>query len=81
MNGVKFFSFPKPVVVDSAHALTVKCREWIKACGRPVNQLNIEKIDEDFRKKKYYYKVCSKVGFYTLFCIHLYMYLSFSNII
>ena len=61
MKGVTFFVFPKPVENNDMDPQTIKCREWIKACCRPAEQLNIKKIIDDKRKQKYYYRICSKV--------------------
>lgn len=47
VENVRFIPFPKPKT-NSA-----KCLRWIKACGRPHNQLNVSKID----RHKF---VCSK---------------------
>ena len=60
MKNVKFYSFPKPDLQDNLCDKTVRCRNWIKACGRPHTQLNLEKIDQDYKKYRYYYVVCSK---------------------
>ena len=60
MRDVKFNSFPKPDLQDNLNENTVKCRNWIKACGRPYSQLNLQKIDQDYQKYKHYYVVCSK---------------------
>ena len=48
MNGVTFFPFPKPSKDPD------RCKAWIKACGRPHEQLNEKKIGR-------HYFVCSKV--------------------
>ena len=66
MQNVQFYTFPKPVIEHDDNTDTIKCREWIRACGRPFAQLNIKIIDEDVKKRKYYYKVCSKVLYYTI---------------
>jgi len=52
MEGVCFFPFPKPWIDMD------KCRKWIKACGRPLEQLNENKISG-------HHYVCSKV---IIFC-------------
>ena len=36
---VKFFTFPFPELNDDLDNKTMKCREWIKTCGRPADQL------------------------------------------
>ncbi|KAK3085781.1 hypothetical protein FSP39_008650 [Pinctada imbricata] len=41
LDGAKFIPFPKKI---SNHD---KCMRWIKACGRPHYQLNIENITKD----------------------------------
>ena len=61
MKNVSFFTFPKPNLADSADPKTVQCHQWIKACDRPCDQLNIKYIAEDIAKRKYYYRICSKV--------------------
>ena len=38
MQGVKFFPFPKPWIDAES------CRKWLRACGRPYEQLNERKI-------------------------------------
>ena len=48
MKGVRFFTFPSPVISDDNHPLTVKCTDWIKSCG----QLNIDKIAADMKKEQ-----------------------------
>lgn len=45
---VIFIPFPKPITNYEA------CLRWIKACGRPREQLNVNKITKDMY-------VCSKV--------------------
>ena len=61
MKDVKFFTFPKLAEGDDTDPNTIKCREWIKACARPAAQLNIHKIVLDVKKRRYYYRICSKV--------------------
>ncbi|KAH3708611.1 hypothetical protein DPMN_068066 [Dreissena polymorpha] len=39
MNDAKVITFPKP------KTQVEKCLRWIKACGRPHEQLNVTKID------------------------------------
>ncbi|KAK0143488.1 putative nuclease HARBI1 [Merluccius polli] len=46
-DGIYFLPFPKP------HLNRDKCLLWIKLCGRPQHQLNVEKINKDVY-------VCSK---------------------
>ena len=42
MQGVEFFTFPRPVIEDSCHPQTIfACNEWIKMCGRPHAEFNI----------------------------------------
>ena len=62
MKDVDFFTFPSPNLDDDLDSNTVKCRQWIKACNRPTDQLNLKIIHEDKIKRKYYYRVCSKVN-------------------
>ena len=50
MTDCRFISFPKPKTQYE------KCLRWVKACGRPHDQLNIERINK-------HKAVCSKVGF------------------
>ena len=61
MKDVKFFTFPFPDLNNDLDHNTMKCRDWIKACGRPADQLNVQLILKDKIQQKYYYKVCSKV--------------------
>lgn len=49
MIGIRFITFPNP------KTKLEKCLRWIKACGRPHDQLNVDKID----KNKV---ICSKVS-------------------
>lgn len=70
MNGIKFFTFPKPNLSDMYDPKSVQCREWISACNRPAEQLNLRKILEDHQKRSYYYKICSKVGLYEWLNVH-----------
>lgn len=51
-NGVYFVPFPKPATKLD------QCREWIRLCGRPKDQLN-EQVLRDPSKSKHFY-VCSK---------------------
>ena len=51
IEGVRFIPFPKP------KKNLEKCKRWIKACGRPHEQLNVEMIDGN-----YHMFVCSKVS-------------------
>ena len=60
MRNVKFHSFPKPDLQNDFCEKTIRCRNWIKACGRPHSQLNLQKIEQDYKKYRYYYVVCSK---------------------
>ena len=62
MDGVKFFTFPKPVDGDNFHPNTINCMMWIKMCGRRVEDLNLDKVINDVKKRSYYYRVCSKVS-------------------
>ena len=48
VQNVLFFPFPKPKTNIEV------CMRWIKACGRPYDQLNVNKITKDTY-------VCSKV--------------------
>ena len=48
MQGYRFIPFPKP------KRDLEKCKRWIKACGRPHDQLNIHRINK-------HKAVCSKV--------------------
>ena len=43
--------FPRPVENNDMDPQTLKCREWIKACCRPAEQLNLKKIIE-YKKTK-----------------------------
>ena len=55
MKDVMFYPFPKPKTrLDD-------CKEWINRCGRPHEQLNVEKINRNTY-------VCSKVCTVALFC-------------
>ncbi len=38
---VEFFTFPKPKTQGE------KCRAWIKQCGRPHSQLNVDRINKN----------------------------------
>ena len=60
MMDVKFYSFPKLYLQVSLNENTVKCRNCIQACGRCYSQWNLQKIDQHYKKHKYYYVVCSK---------------------
>ena len=60
MRDVKFYSFPKPDLQNDFCERTIRCRNWIKACGGPHSQLNLQKIEPDYKKYRYYYVVCSK---------------------
>ena len=51
MKNVTFHTFPNPNINDDHNENTIKCREWIKACGRPADQLSLKKIHEDKIKK------------------------------
>ena len=64
MKGVKFFTFPKPVLGDDLNANTIKCLEWISACSIPDEQLNIKKIAEDIAKKIHVLLSCLLKGMY-----------------
>ena len=58
MNGVLFtffYMFPKPFPESV-------CLGWVKSCGRPIDQLNLKRIHDDFVKKNRYYRVCSKAN-------------------
>ena len=61
MKDVDFFTFPTPNIHNDLDINTIKCREWIKACNRQDEQLNLNIIHEDKIKAKYYYRICSKV--------------------
>ena len=61
MQGVTFHTFARPHPSDDNHPDSIKCREWIRACGRPFHQLNLDVIRRDKAKKNYYYRICSKV--------------------
>ena len=50
MGGVEFIPFPKP------KRNLEKCKRWIKACGRPHDQLNVNVIDGN-----YHMYVCMKL--------------------
>ena len=65
MKDVKFFIFPQPVLDDNDNPNTVKCRQWISLCGRPHEQLNLNKIHKDTTKRWYYHRICSKVRLYN----------------
>ena len=54
--GVKFIPFVKP------KTQLEKCLRWIKACGRPHNQLNVEKIHD-------WTYICSRVSGSSTFCL------------
>ena len=60
MRNVKFYSFPKPDLQNDFCEKTIRCRNWIKARGRPHSQLNLQKIEQDYKKYRYYYVICSK---------------------
>ena len=47
MQGVKFYTFPRPVIGHDEHPKTIQCKKWIKHCGRPHHQLNVDKIHVD----------------------------------
>ena len=49
MKGVYFIPFPKP------KTQLERCKDWIKRCNRPQQQLSVEKI-------KAHHYVCSKVS-------------------
>ena len=49
MKDVNFFTFPRPDVNNDNAPGTTQCREWIKACGRPTAQLNLDKINKDIK--------------------------------
>ena len=59
MRNVKFYSFPKPDLQNDSCEKTIRCRNWIKACGRLHSQLNLQKIEQDYKKYRYYYVVCT----------------------
>ena len=59
MRNVKFYSFHKPDLQNDFCEKTIRCRNWIKACGRPHSQLNLQKIEQDYKKYRYYYVVCA----------------------
>ncbi len=64
MEGVTFFYFPRPLkkgVVQKDSEAYARCQKWIVACGRPHSDLNVDMIIDDYKKKKYYYSICSKV--------------------
>ncbi|KAL3881638.1 hypothetical protein ACJMK2_028051 [Sinanodonta woodiana] len=48
-GGVKFIPFPKP------RRNLEKCKRWIKACGGPHDQLNVDTVDDN-----YHMFVCTK---------------------
>ena len=54
--GVKFIPFAKP------KRQLEKCLRWIKACGRPYSQLNVEKIHD-------WTYICSRVSGSSTFCL------------
>ena len=54
LSGAKFITFPNP------KTKLEKCLRWIKACGRPHEQLNVDKINVNK-------VVCSTVGTYFSF--------------
>ena len=60
MKDVIFHCFPKPKTrLDD-------CKEWIKRCGRPHEQLNVEKINPNTY-------VCSKVCTYFILYLQIYI--------
>ena len=59
--GCKFIPFPKPRTDKE------KCMRWIKACGRPHYQLNVERI------KKWHY-VCNQVRVERFIMHHLHLF-------
>ena len=62
MEGVEFYRFPRPVLHDPVNLKTITCREWIKACNRSQEQLNINKIINDYEKDNRCFFICSKVS-------------------
>ena len=56
LNGGRFILFPKPKTELE------KCKRWIKNCGRPHEQLNLERVNK-------HKAVCSSVS--KLFCLFL----------
>ena len=54
--GVKFIPFVKP------KTQLEKCLRWIKACGRPHSQLNVEKTHD-------WTYICSRVSGSSTFCL------------
>ncbi len=66
MEGVVFHKFPRPLdkennVLQNDSEVYKNCQKWIAACARPHSDLNVDKIVADYRQKKYYYAICSKV--------------------
>lgn len=51
-DGVSFVPFPKPV------SNLEKCKRWIRLCGRPHNQLNVNIMGHHSKAKHFY--VCTK---------------------
>lgn len=63
MEGVQFYRFPDPrSSCKDSNAKVLECKTWIKACGRPRHQLNIDIIIQDYATNKHYYNICSKVS-------------------
>jgi hypothetical protein len=58
-GGVLFHPFPKP------KTQLQKCLRWIKACGRPHHQLNVDIVNGN-----YHLFVCSKVCNYRFITCH-----------
>ena len=63
MVGVTFFPFAKPWMNLE------RCRSWVKACARPHDQLNADKIAR-------HHNVCSKLSailvFTYIYFVHIY---------
>lgn len=53
-GGIVFIPFPKP------KRSLEKCKRWIKACGRPHDQLNVDKVNGNYNLF-----VCTKVCIYA----------------
>ena len=77
---VEFFKFPKPIethrggLVNKESASYRQCLGWIKACGRPQSDLNIEKIINDYKSYNYSFWVCAKVNIVSEFHFHFLQY-------
>lgn len=64
-ENVTFFKFPKPCEwggkVDETSNIYKQCQQWVKACGRPQTDLNMDRIIDDYKRHKYSFYICSKV--------------------